>query len=393
MVIVVAVLVLAAGVGEVTGWINLRGPGSAAGGYQTQTCEGYPVHATGAISAAIDPAFSGWLEDAGQNLSAAVGGCFSVTLASDTGDGYLSLFGTTGMEFDATYAPPNSTDAGTLGSPVAVVPITLGAVSVIYNLPGVPTGLNLTGAVLAGIYNGSITAWNAPAIADLNPGVDLAGLPAIEPLHYASAAVASQALSEYLSRSSPSWNDSVGTGLTVDWPSGTAVASQSAMLADLSATPGALGYMESFGVGAIGPGVAALLDAAGAYASPNAVDTWIAANALANSTAVLRGNWTGFTLAGAGGVGAYPLAVLTYAGIYRDLGVGYSGTLSLSNATWLLTYLYWLTGVSAVAPLPPAFVTDVLNTLNNETFDGTTIVHLDSETGESGESGGETGEF
>ena len=171
---------------------------------------------------------------------------------------------------------------------------------------------------------------------------------------------------------------------------GVAVGSDAAVVGKVAATAGAIGYLEIFGAPPGGVGCAQVADSAGGFASPGTVDTWVAADSLSNSSVVKTGNWTNFSLYGAPAPGSYPLAVLSYAGIYRDLGVAYSGALSLSNASWLLTYLYWLTGEAAVAPLPGAFVTDALNVLNNETYDGTTIVHFENENGEGGENN-ETG--
>lgn len=393
VVIVIALVVLAAGIGEVTGWVNLRAPTTASGSYQTQTCEGYPVRADGTLATAIGPAFSAWLEGAGTNLSAAVGGCFSVAITPNAGDGYLSLSTSTGSEFAATYAPPTAQESGSLSSPVAVIPVTLCAVTVVYNLPGIASGLNLTGAVLAGMYNGTITSWDSAPIASANPGVDLAGLPAVAPLHLTGGAIATDVLTGYLAATDAAWSASVGAGLTVDWPMGTGESSEAALLNAVAATPGAVGYTEVFTTASAGLGVADLENAAGAFSAPSTVDVWLAAESLANSTAVVSGNWTGFSLAGATQPASYPLSTLAYAGVYRDLGVAYSDSLSLGNATWLLTYLYWLTGQSAVAPLPGAYAAEVVNVLNNETYNGVPIVTLDNEYGENGESGGETGEF
>ena len=393
VVIVIAVIVLTVGIGEVTGWVNLRAATPPNGNFETQTCTGAAVHAQGSVSSAFDPAFASWLAGAGQNLSQAVGGCFSVGVNPDSGDGYVPILGGSGAEFVATYTPPSAGEVGQLPDSVAVVPLTLSAVAVIYNLPGIPSGLNLTGEILAGIYDGTVTSWASPAIAELNPGVNLSGFPPISPIELSGATVSNQVFSGFLAASSPEWRSAVGSGLSVDWPSGTRVASEPAVVGAVSSTPGAVGYLEIFGTPPGGVGCAQIEDEAGVFASPGSVDTWVSADSLANSSAVVTGNWTNFSLYGAPGLGSYPLAVLSYAGIYRDLGVAYSGSLSLSNATWLLTYLYWLTGEASVAPLPSAFASEAVNVLNNETFDGTTIVHLENENGENGESGGETGEF
>lgn len=393
LVVVVAVIVLAAGIGEITGWIDPRTPAPYNGNYLDQTCMGVPVQSAGGISSAVDPGLVAWLEGAGENMSAAVGGCFSVSVTSESGDGYLSLFGPAAPEFVASYGPPSGADTAGHSNPVAVVPITLGAVAIVYNLAGVGAGLRLNGTVLAGIYDGTITSWNAPAIVDLNPGVSLSGLPPITAVHFATGQASTEALTEYLSADAPSWNSSIGSGMNVSWPGGVAETSDAAMVQEVSSTPGAVGYVELFGGSLPGLEVAQIEDSAGDFASPNAVDTWIAASSFENASAVRNGSWEGFSLAGAGGAGAYPLGVLTYVGLFRDLGVAYSGTLSLADAGWLLSYLYWLTLQPAVAPLPPAYSTATVNALNNETYDGSTIIHLENENGEDNDSGGGTDEF
>ena len=60
------------------------------------------------------------------------------------------------------------------GGEVIHVPVTIGAVAIIYNLAGVKD-LKLSGEVLADIYLRKITKWNDAAIAALNPGVAAAG--------------------------------------------------------------------------------------------------------------------------------------------------------------------------------------------------------------------------
>ena len=56
------------------------------------------------------------------------------------------------------------------------VPIAISAQAVDYNVPGAPSYLKFTGNVLAEIYQGKITNWDASQIAHLNPGVTLPNL-------------------------------------------------------------------------------------------------------------------------------------------------------------------------------------------------------------------------
>jgi phosphate transport system substrate-binding protein len=57
------------------------------------------------------------------------------------------------------------------------VPLAISAQQVNYNLPGLKPGIHvrLDGPALAQMYQGTITAWNDPRIAALNPGVALPG--------------------------------------------------------------------------------------------------------------------------------------------------------------------------------------------------------------------------
>ena len=52
--------------------------------------------------------------------------------------------------------------AAAKGGQVLQVPVALGGEAISYNLPGVATGLKLTPSVLANIFLGKITTWDAP---------------------------------------------------------------------------------------------------------------------------------------------------------------------------------------------------------------------------------------
>ncbi|MGA9357234.1 MAG: phosphate ABC transporter substrate-binding protein PstS [Mycobacterium sp.] len=62
------------------------------------------------------------------------------------------------------------------GSPAWNLPVVFGPIAITYNINGV-TSLNLDGPTAAKIFNGTITAWNDPAIQALNAGVNLPGEP------------------------------------------------------------------------------------------------------------------------------------------------------------------------------------------------------------------------
>lgn len=69
-------------------------------------------------------------------------------------------------------------------------------------------GLVLTAEVVAGILNGSITAWEDPAITDANEGFDLSGLPDIEVYTVDQDRGSVQAMTTWLSEEAPqSWSE------------------------------------------------------------------------------------------------------------------------------------------------------------------------------------------
>jgi ABC-type phosphate transport system substrate-binding protein len=63
--------------------------------------------------------------------------------------------------------------AAEAGGAVVHVPLTMGSVAPVYNLPGVKSGLRFTGPILASIFMGRVQRWNDPGLAALNPNFTL----------------------------------------------------------------------------------------------------------------------------------------------------------------------------------------------------------------------------
>ena len=76
------------------------------------------------------------------------------------------------VDFGASDAPLRPEELAAAG--LMQFPIVVGGVVPVVNVEGIGPGqLRLTGSVLADIYLGKITKWNAEAIGDLNPGLAL----------------------------------------------------------------------------------------------------------------------------------------------------------------------------------------------------------------------------
>jgi phosphate transport system substrate-binding protein len=90
------------------------------------------------------------------------------------------------------------------GCAILHFPTVLGADVPAYNLPGITAQLNFTPEALAGVFLGTITKWNDPAIAGPNPGVKL---PAdnIVVVHRAEGSGTTYIWTDYLSKVSKDW--------------------------------------------------------------------------------------------------------------------------------------------------------------------------------------------
>ena len=123
-------------------------------------------------------------------------------------------------------------------------PAIMGGVVAVVNVDGVTPGqLKMTGPVLADIYLGKITKWNAAPIAALNPGVKLPDTD-ITVVHRADSSGTSFLWTDYLSKTSPVWKDTVGAGTTVKWAVGVGGKGNEGVAANVQRIKGAIGYVE-----------------------------------------------------------------------------------------------------------------------------------------------------
>ena len=123
------------------------------------------------------------------------------------------------------------------------IPLTVAALMVNYNLPGVKTPLKLNGTVLAQIYTGKIKTWNDPEIATLNPGVKLPST-AITVIHRSDSSGTTSGFTSFLAAVDPEFKSKVGEGKDVPWPTGTGAKGNAGVAGAVQQTAGAVGYVE-----------------------------------------------------------------------------------------------------------------------------------------------------
>jgi phosphate transport system substrate-binding protein len=123
-------------------------------------------------------------------------------------------------------------------------PMVMGGVVPVINLAGIKPGeLKLDGKVLAGMYLGTITNWNDPAIKALNPGVTLPDK-AIATVHRSDGSGTNFIFTHYLSSIDPDFKSKIGENTSVEFPGGLGGKGNEGVAAIAGRTDGAIGYVE-----------------------------------------------------------------------------------------------------------------------------------------------------
>jgi phosphate transport system substrate-binding protein len=145
------------------------------------------------------------------------------------------------VDFGASDAPLTQ-DQFSAADGVEQIPWALSGTVPAYNVSGVSSGVKLSGEVLADIYLGTITQWDDPAIAKLNPGASLPSTK-ITPVYRSDGSGDTYAFTNYLSTISPEFKSKVGTSTEVKFPTGVGGDGNDGVSAAISQTDGAIGYV------------------------------------------------------------------------------------------------------------------------------------------------------
>jgi phosphate transport system substrate-binding protein len=195
------------------------------------------------------------------------------------------------------------------------IPLAISVQTVDANLPELRgRSLKLSGPVLADIYSGKIRQWDAGPIAELNPGIRLPHS-SIVPIRRADGSGDTFIFTQFLTFSTPAWEDKIGYGTTVSWPEVPGIlmaSSNQQMVETLAKTPYSVGYLGgSFQAGADKAGLltAMLENQDGNFLLPNAETITAAAAELTPRTPADER----LTLVFAPGANSYPLINYEYA--------------------------------------------------------------------------------
>lgn len=233
-------------------------------------------------------------------------------------------------DFGGGEVPISDAQLRTAKVKIVHLPTVLAAIVPVYNVPGVDRQLRFSGEVMSRILLGTIKSWDDPAIARLNPGVQLPHL-SVTVIHRNDGKGSNYILSDFLSKTSPEWRARIGKTPSPKWPLGQTAERGQDMVAKVKATPGAFGYVErGFAMNDADVHAGSVQNASGEFVSASPESMNAACRAMEKSMpADLR-----VSLTNAPGKDSYPITSFTW------LYVPVSG-LKAERARALAAFLRW----------------------------------------------------
>jgi phosphate transport system substrate-binding protein len=123
-------------------------------------------------------------------------------------------------------------------------PTVIGGVVPVINVTGIDAGqMKLTGSLIADIFLGKIIKWNDPAIRALNPTLPLPDQ-LITVVRRADGSGTTFIWTNYLSKISREFKETIGEGTAVNWKVGAGGKGNEGVAAMVKQLPGTLGYVE-----------------------------------------------------------------------------------------------------------------------------------------------------
>lgn len=254
------------------------------------------------------------------------------------------------------------------------LPITIGGVVIIYNIPNVQTKLNFTGEVVADIFRLNITSWSDARLAVLNPSVSLPNQ-SIYVVHRSDSSGTTKVFTSFLSNENVIWNATYGASNTINWPTATYGSSgSSGVAASVTQNQYSIGYVEltyalqnNIMYGKVWNSVAK------EFVEPT-LDTLKAAASSLPSLPPGNQSWADVGAPFKSPTG-YPITSFSYIVVYKELNI--VPGMTQEKAKTLAWFLWWAvhdgqsySAAKSYVPLPDAVVALDEATLRLITFNG-----------------------
>jgi phosphate transport system substrate-binding protein len=245
------------------------------------------------------------------------------------------------LDFGCSDAPMKKDQvalAASKGGDVVHVPLIMGAVAVIYNLPNVPD-LKLSGPIIAEIYLGKIEKWNADPIKALNPGVELPDQK-ITPVYRQEGSGTTNIFTEYLNKVHSEFADKIPASTSPSWPKiGLAQRGSDGVASHVKDNAGCIGYVEVSYAKMNGIQTALVQNSKGAFIAPDA-DAVTAAGEWAITQKQTKAPYSlhelTYSLTNAEAEKAYPICGISYGLLYKKQPT--------AKGKKLVEFLKWATG-------------------------------------------------
>jgi len=260
------------------------------------------------------------------------------------------------------------------------IPITIGGVVVIFNIPGIPKGLNFTGDIIADIFSANITKWNDPKLQALNPSTTLPDV-AIIVCHRSDSSGTTKVFTSFLSDESPSWNATYGASNVINWPSQTVGGKGNpGVAAAVQQNQNSIGYVElTYALQSDIP-YGKVQNAASQFIEPTTETLASAASAVSLILPPGNASWASvgsyFNLHKVDEPSnSYPITSFSYVLVYQELSIRPGMTLDKAKAlTWFLWWAihdgqHYAAELSFV-PLPQIVITHNEATLRTISYNG-----------------------
>ena len=281
------------------------------------------------------------------------------------------------VDFAGTDAAPVPSS---LPNTTLTIPEAIGAVTLAYNIPGVPTGLNLNENLTAEIFNGAITYWDNASITGINNRLSLPHN-LITTVHRSDSSGTTFIFEGYLLKSS-FWPFAPQSK---SWPSGArgaslAGAQNNGVATDVLTTPNSIGYVEVAYALQNNMNVAYVQNQArSSYIKPTLANiTAAVSSADVSSLPTGLQDWSAVSLILQPGANSYPIVSFTYIIVYQQLNVRPLMTLDKAKALvdfiWYMVHEGQSAGVSLnYATLPAPIVTIDETSIKSITYNGQSL--------------------
>jgi len=267
-----------------------------------------------------------------------------------SGGGIRQLLAGT-VDFGASDVPMTDEQLKQSKTKVLHFPTVLGAVVPTYNLPGVSKELKFTPEALAAIQLGTVKKWNDDVLAKANKGVKLPANEIVS-VHRSEGSGTTFVWTDYLSRVSPEWKAKVGSGASVNWPTGIGAKGNEGVAGFVQQTPYSFGYVELIYAVQNKMAYGSVRNSSGTDVKADLASVTAAAAAVAkNMPDDFR-----VSITNPPGKDAYPIASFTWLLIPGTIGDPVRKSAITGFLQWMLADGQKMTGALSYAPLPKEVV-------------------------------------